>query len=124
MSRAVSAIRRWRVGERTSGSRGGGVPHGVMMAFLWHRGGCPERYALFIGRGGARLKCRETVDQAHQLGWMQQGNALTTAGWGAARDGICSPGRECQNTPIRMLHKVFKQLSHPADIAERQRVAT
>jgi hypothetical protein len=62
MSRAVSAIRRWRVGERTGGSRGGGVPRGVMMAFLWHRGGVPERFAWLIGRGGVRLKGRETVD--------------------------------------------------------------
>jgi hypothetical protein len=56
MSRAVSWIRRWRVVERAGGSRGGGVPRGVMIGFLWHRGGFPERYALFIGRGRTSLK--------------------------------------------------------------------
>jgi hypothetical protein len=65
MSRAVSAIRRWRGSERPGGSRGGGVPRGVMMAFLWHQGSVPERYAVFIGRGGARLKGCEIVDQAY-----------------------------------------------------------
>ncbi len=81
MSRAVRWIRRWRVVERAGGSRGCGVPRGVMMGFLWHRGSFPERYALFIGRGAASLKRHETVHQAHQLGRMQQGNAPTTAGW-------------------------------------------
>jgi hypothetical protein len=81
MSRAVSAIRRWRGGEWTGGSRGGRVPRGVMMAFLWHRVSVPERFAWLIGRGGTRLKRYEAVDQAHQLGRMQQGNTPTTTGW-------------------------------------------
>jgi len=124
MSRAVREIRRWRVGERTGGSRGGGVPRGVMMGFLWHRGDIPKRFAWLIGRGGARLKRQETVDQAHQLDRMQQGNAPTTVRWWALREGICRPGRECQHTAIRVLHEVFEQIAHPAYIAERQRVAT
>jgi hypothetical protein len=124
MSRAVSATRRWRGGERTGGSRGGGVPRSVMMAFLWHRGRIPERFAWLIGSGGVRLKGRETVDQAHQLGRMQQGNAPTTPRWWVLRDGICRPGRQGQNTAIRVLHKVFKQIAHPADVAEWERVAT
>ena len=117
-------IRRWRVGERPGGSRGGGVPRGVMMGFLWHRGGFPEHYALFIGRGEARLKRQETVDQTHQLGRMQQGNAPTTTRWWALRDGIRRPGRECQDTAIRVLHDVFEQIARPAYVAEEERVAT
>ena len=124
MSRAVREIRRWRVGERTGGSRGGGVPRGVMIGFLWHRGGVPERFAWLIGSGGARLKRRETVDQAHQLGRMQQRNAPTTPRRGALRDSIRRPGRECQDTAIRMLHDVFEQIAHPADVAEEECVAT
>ena len=124
MRRAVSAIRRWRVGERPGGSRGGGVPRGVMLAFLWHRGGIPERFAWLIGSGGAWLKRQETVDQAHQLGRMQQGNAPTTAWWWDPGDGIRRPGWEGQDTAVRVLHKVFEQIAHPAYIAERQRVAT
>ena len=65
MSRTVSEIRRWRVGEWAGGSGGGGVPRGVMMGFLWHRGGVPERFAWLIGRGGARLKACEIVHQAY-----------------------------------------------------------
>jgi hypothetical protein len=80
MSRAVSATRRWRVDERTGGSRGGGVPRGVMMAFLWHRGGVPECFAWLIGTGGVRLKRPKTVNQTHQVGRMQQGNAPMAAG--------------------------------------------
>lgn len=80
MSRAVSETRRWRVGERTGGRRGGGVPRGVMLDCLWPRGGCPERYALWLGRGGARLARPETVDQAHQLCRVQQGKAPTAMG--------------------------------------------
>jgi hypothetical protein len=94
-----------------------------MMGFLWHRGGVPERFAWLIGTGGTRLKRHETVDQVHQLGRMQQGNTPTTTGWWDLRDSICRPGRECQDTAVRVLHKVFEQLSHPAYIAERQRVA-
>jgi len=124
MSRAVRWIRRWRVVERTGGSRGGGVPRGVITGFLWYRGGFPERSAWFIGRGRANLKRRKTLEQEDQLGRMQQGNTPTTAGWGEPGDGIRCPGRERQDTPVRMLHDVFKQLSHPAYIAERQRVAT
>ena len=124
MSRAVSAIRRWRGSERPGGSRGGGVPRGVMMAFLWHRDSCPERFAWLIGRGGTRLKRHETVDQAHQLGRMQQGNAPTTVRWWALREGICRPGRECQHPAIRVLHDVFEQIAHPTYIAEWERVAT
>jgi hypothetical protein len=124
MSRAVSAISRWRVGERTGGSRGGGVPRGVMMAFLWHGGGIPERFAWLIGRGGVRLKGRETVDQGHQLGRMQQGEASMAAGWWVLRDSIGRPGRQCQDTAIRVLHKIFEQLSHSPDVAERERMAT
>ena len=124
MSRAVREIRRWRVGERTGGSRGGGVPRGVMMGFLWHRGGFPERYALFIGRGRARLKRQKAVDQAHQLGRMQQGNAPMAAWWWNLRDSIRRPGRECQDTAIRVLHDVFEQIAHPAYVAEWERVAT
>jgi hypothetical protein len=124
MSRAVSAIRRWRVGERTGGSRGGGVPRGVMRAFLWHGGGVPERFAWLIGRRGVRLKRPKTVDQAYQLGWMQQGHIPATTGGGAARDAIGRPGREGQDTAIRVLHDIFEQLAHPADVAEWERVAT
>jgi hypothetical protein len=124
MSRAVREIRRWRVGERTGGSRGGEVPRGVMMGFLWHRGGVPEHFAWLIGRGGAQLKRQETVDQAQQLGRMQQGNAPTTAWWWDPGDGIRRPGRECQDTPVRVLHDVFEEISHPADVAERECVAT
>ena len=124
MSRAVRWIRRWRVVERAYGSRGCGVPRGVMTCFLWHRGGFPERYALSIGRGRGNLKRRKMVEQAYQLGRMQQGNALTTAGWWEPGDGICCPGRERQDTPVRVFHDVFKQLSHPAYVAERKRVAT
>ena len=124
MSRAVRWIRRWRVVERACGSRDCGVPRGVMRCFLWHRGGCPERYAWLIGRGGAKLKRCETVDQAHQLRWMQQGNAPTTAGGRDPGDSIRRPGRECQDTPVWVLHNVFEELSHPADVAEWERVAT
>jgi hypothetical protein len=124
MSRAVRWIRRWRVVERACGSRGCGVPCGVMTGFLWHRGGFPERYAWSIGRGRANLKHRKTVEQEHQLGRMQQGNTPTTAGWWNPGDGIRRPGRERQDTPIRVLHDVFEQISHPAYIAERKRVAT
>jgi hypothetical protein len=124
MSRAVREIRRWRVGERTGGSRGGGVPRSVMMGFLWRRGDVPERFAWLIGRGGAQLKRHETVDQVHQLGRMQQGNAPTTTRWWALRDGIRRPGRECQNTSIRVLHDVFEQIAHPTYVAEWERVAT
>ena len=124
MSRTVSEIRRWRVVEWAGGSGGGGVPRGVIMGFLWHRGGIPKRFAWLIGRGGARLKRQEPVDQAHQLGRMQQGNASTTARWWALREGICRPGRECQDTAVRVFHKVFEQFSHPAYITERERVAT
>jgi hypothetical protein len=106
MSRAVRWSRRWRVVERACGRRDCGVPRGVMRGFLWHRGGVPERYAWRIGSGGAKLKRGETVDQAHQRGWMQQGNAPTTAGWRDPGDSICRPGRKCQDTPIRVLHKV------------------
>ena len=70
MSRAVSAVRRWRVRERTGGSRDGGRPRGVITDVLWHRGGFPEHYALFIGSGRARLKRHQAMDQAHQLGRM------------------------------------------------------
>jgi hypothetical protein len=124
MSRAVSAIRRWRVGERTGGSRGGGVPRGVMMVFLWHRGGVPERFAWLIGRGGVWLKRHETVDEAHQLSRMQQGNAPPTTRWWDLRDSICRPGRQCQNTSIRVLHDVFEQIAYPTYVAEWERVAT
>ena len=124
MSRAVRWIRRWRVVERACGSRGCGVPRGVMTCFLWHRGGFPERYALSIGRGRANLKHRKTVEQEHQLGRMKQGNTPTTAGWWSPGDGIRRPGRERQDTPVRGLHDVFEQISHPAYIAERKRVAT
>jgi len=124
MSRAVSAIRRWRVGERTGGSRGDGVPRDVMMAFLWHRGSVPERYALFIGSGRARLKRRQAVDQAHQLGRMQQGNVPMGVWWWELRNSIRRPGRECQDTAIRVLRDVFEQIAHAADVAERERVAT
>ena len=124
MSRAVSEIRRWRVAEWAGGSGGGGVPRGVIMGFLWHRGGIPKRFAWLIGRGGARLKRQETVDQAHQLDRMQQGNAPTTVRWWALREGICRPGRECQHTAIRVLHNVFEQIAHPADVAEEERMAT
>jgi hypothetical protein len=112
------------VGERTSGSRGGGVPRGVMLAFLWHGGGVPEHFAWLIGRGGVRLKGRETVGQAHQLGRMQQGNTPTTTGWWALGDGIRRPGRECQDTAVRVLHDIFEQLAHSADVAEWECVAT
>ena len=95
-----------------------------MMGFLWHRGGFPEHYALFIGRGEARLKRQETVDQTHQLGRMQQGNAPTTAGWWDPGDGIRRPGRKRQDTAVGVLHDVFEQLSHPAYVAVRKRVAT
>jgi len=95
-----------------------------MMGFLWHRGGVPERYALFIGRGEASLKRQETVDQPHQLGRMQQGNAPTTAGWWDPGDGIRRPGRKRQDTAVGVLHDVFEQLSQPAYVAERERVAT
>jgi hypothetical protein len=124
MSRAVRWIRRWRVVEWTGSSRGCGVPRGVITGFLWHRGGFPERYALSIGRGRGNLKRRKMVEQAYQLGRMQQGNALTTAGWWEPGDGICCPGRERQDTPVRVFHDVFEQRSHPADVAERERVAT
>ena len=124
MSRAVRWIRRWRGVERTGGSRGAGVPRGVIMGVLWYRGGFPEHYALSIGSGRANLERRKTMEQADQLGRMQQRNAPTTAGWWEPRDGIRCPGRERQDTPVRVLHDVFKQLSHPAYIADRQRVAT
>jgi len=71
MSRAVREIRRWRVVERTGGSRGGEVPRGVITGFLWYRGGFPERYVLSIGRGSANLKRRKTMEQEDQLGRMQ-----------------------------------------------------
>ncbi len=71
MSRTVSEIRRWRAVEWTGGSGGGGVPRGVMMGFLWYRGSVPKRFVWLIGRGDAWLKRHKTVDQAHQLGWMQ-----------------------------------------------------
>jgi hypothetical protein len=45
------------------------------------------------------------------------------AGWGDLREGICRPGRQCQDTTIRVLHNVFEQLAHPADVAEGERVA-
>jgi hypothetical protein len=124
MSRAVRWIRRWRVVERACGSRACGVPRSVMRCFLWHRGGVPERYAWLIGSGGVKLKHGETVDQAHQLGWMQQGNASTTAGGRDPGDSIRRPGREYQDTPVWVLHNVFEELSHPADVAEWERVAT
>ena len=124
MSRAVRWSRRWRVVERACGSRGCGVPRGVMTCVLWHRGGFPERYAWSIGRGHANLQHRKTVEQAHQLGRMKQGNPPTTAGWWHRGDGIRRPGRERQDTPVRMLHDVCEQFSHPAYIAERKRVAT
>jgi hypothetical protein len=124
MSRTVSEIRRWRVAEWAGGSGGGGVPRGVIMGFLWHRGGIPKRFAWLSGRGGARLKRHETVDQAHQLGRMQQGNASTTARRWALREDICRPGRKCQNTAIRVLHDVFEQIAHPADVAQEERMAT
>ena len=95
MSRAVSAIRCWRVGERTGGSRGDGVPRGVMMAFLWHRGSVPERYALFIGSRRVWLKRCQAVDQAHQLGRMHQGNVPMAVWWWELRNSIRRPGREC-----------------------------
>src|SRR4030095_14700789 len=100
MSRAVREIRRWRVSERAGGSRGCGVPRGVMMGFLWHRGGFPERYALFIGRGAASLKRHGKGAHTHQLGRMQQGNAPTTAGWWDPGDGIRRPGRKRQDTAV------------------------
>jgi hypothetical protein len=99
------------------------VPRGVIRCFLWHRGGVPERFAWLIGRGGAKLKRGETVDQAHQLGWMQQGNTPTTAGWGGPGNSIRRPGREGQDTPVRVLHNVFEELSHAADVAEWERLA-
>ena len=71
MSRAVRWIRRWRVVERTGGSRGGEVPRGVITGFLWYRGGFPERYVLSIGRGSANLKCCQTMEQEDQLRRMQ-----------------------------------------------------
>ena len=46
------------------------------------------------------------------------------AGWGDLREGICRPGRQCQDTTIRVLHDVFEQIAHPADVAEEERVAT
>src|SRR5437016_613664 len=55
---------------------------------------------------------------------MQQGNTPTTAGWWNPGDGIRRPGRERQDTSVRVLHDVFEQISHPAYIAERKRVAT
>ena len=122
MSRTVSEIRRWRVAEWAGGSGGGGVPRGVIMGFLWHRGDIPKRFAWLSGRGGAQLKRHETVDQVHQLGRMQQGNAPTTAWWWDPGDGIRRPRRECQDTPVRVLHDIFESLAHPAYVAERQRV--
>ena len=64
------------------------------------------------------------MDQTHQLGRMQQGNAPTTAGWWDPGDGIRRPGRQRQDTAVGVLHDVFEQLSHPAYVAERERVAT
>jgi hypothetical protein len=95
-----------------------------MMAFLWHRGGVPERYALFIGSRRARLKRRQAVDQAYQLGRMQQGNVPMAGWWGELRNSIRRPGRECQDPAIRVLHDVFEQIAHTADVAERECVAT
>ena len=94
------------------------------MGCLGPRGGFPERSALLSGRGGASLKRHETVDQAHHLGRMQQGNAPMAAWWWDLGDGIRRPGRECQDTPVRVLHDVFEQISHPAYVAEWERVAT
>jgi hypothetical protein len=123
MSRAVRWIKRWRVVERADGSCGRGVPRGVIMGFLWHRGGVPKRFVWLIGRGDAWLKRQETMHQTHQLGWMQQGNAPTTAGWQDPGDGVGRPGRQRQDTAVWMVHDVFEQLSQPADVAERERVA-
>ena len=64
------------------------------------------------------------MEQERQLGRMQQGNTPTTAGWWNPGDGIRRPGRERQDTSVRVLHDVFEQISHPAYIAERKRVAT
>ena len=55
---------------------------------------------------------------------MQQGNALMAAWWWDLRDGIRCPGRECQDTAIRVLHNVFEQIAHSAYVAEWERVAT
>jgi hypothetical protein len=55
---------------------------------------------------------------------MQQGNTPTTTGWWALRDGIRRPGRECQDTAIRVLHDILEQLAHAADVAEWKCVAT
>jgi hypothetical protein len=71
MSRAVREIRRWRVVERAGGSRGGGVPRGIITGFLWHRGDFPEHYALSIGSGRANLQCCQTMEQEDQLRRMQ-----------------------------------------------------
>jgi hypothetical protein len=46
------------------------------------------------------------------------------AGWGDLREGIGRPGRECQDTTIRVLHDVFEQIAHPADVAQEERMAT
>jgi hypothetical protein len=46
------------------------------------------------------------------------------AWWWALREGIRRPGRECQHTAIRVLHDVFAQIAHLADVAEEERVAT
>ena len=64
------------------------------------------------------------MEQEDELRRMQQGNAPATAGWWEPRDGIRCPGREGQDTPVRMLHDVFKQLAYPAYVAEWERVAT
>jgi hypothetical protein len=44
--------------------------------------------------------------------------------WWELRNSIRRPSRECQDTAIRVLHDVFEQIAHAADIAERECVTT
>ena len=95
-----------------------------MGGFRGDRDRFPTRYALLIGTSVGSLKGQEPMDQGHKLERMQHRSAPATAGWWSPGDGIGGPGRQGQDTTVGMLYDIFAELAHPADVADRQRVAT